>query len=126
MMIFFLNLDVYRNSFGDDFAFSTACSTVIPVKFCAPRFLPLILSSINAPTQMPGITLSGSFGAFGPPKSVLHHPGSVKFMQTSVPSSLLARSFVTLSKAALLAEYPACSGSFRIPLVVFLMRPQPL
>ena len=30
---------------------------------------------------MPGITESGEFGAFGPPRSVLHHPGSTKLME---------------------------------------------
>ena len=48
--------------------------------------------------------LSGAFGALGPPKSVRHQPGSVKLINTPVPSSLVPKSVVNLSRAALLAE----------------------
>ena len=47
--------------------------------------MPDLLSWINAPTITPGRALSGEFGALGPPSSVLHQPGSTRFMQTSVP-----------------------------------------
>ena len=92
----------------------------------AAKFLPDLLSSMKAPTTTPGRELSGALGACGPPRSVRHQPGSVMFMHISVPLYFDARSIVTLSRAALLAEYPACSGSKRIPLVVLTMRPNPL
>lgn len=84
-------------------ALATASSSDMPVNACAWRNLPLFLSSTNAPTQIPGITVSTAFGAFGPPRSVRHHPGSVKLIMTFVPSRRDARSFVNLSSAALLA-----------------------
>ena len=67
-------------------------------------FLPEFLSSTNTPTTIPGIALSGAFGACGPPRSVLHQPGSVRLIITSVPSTVWPRSMVILSSAALLAE----------------------
>ena len=47
---------------------------------------------------------AGALGACGPPRSVLHQPGSVRLIITSVPFSLDPKSIVILSRAALLAE----------------------
>ena len=93
-------------------AFLTASSSDISAKFAALRKRPFLPPSTKAPTATPGMLLSGAFGAWGPPKSVRHHPGSVKLINTPVPSSLVPKSVVNLSRAALLAEYPACSGLF--------------
>lgn len=63
-----------------------------------------LLSLTNTPTQTHGIALSGGLGAFMLPRSVLHHPGSVRLMITSEPSVTVARSVVNLSRAAFAAE----------------------
>ena len=47
------------------------------------------------------------------------------FKEASEPSSFEPKSMVTLERAALLAEYPACSGSKAIPLVVLTTLPNP-
>ena len=95
----------YCQTPAEDFTVSFNVNTIAPAMICY-HFLPKMVSRgfgriVNT---TPGIALSGALGALGPPRSVLHQPGSARFMATPVPPSLEAMSFVILSSAAFAAE----------------------